>query len=63
MAGDGKHCGREKPANDNCPPDGQDAGDEINATERLDAVVLTIARLIGRRIGARGLREGHARCQ
>lgn len=41
---------RQKPANDNCPPDGQDAGREANASERLDAVVLSIARLIGRRM-------------
>ena len=42
--------GKQKPANDNRPPDGQDAGREADASERLDAVVLTIARLIGRQI-------------
>jgi hypothetical protein len=41
---------RQKPANDNRPPDGQDAGRGADASERLDAVVLTIARLIGRRM-------------
>lgn len=41
---------RQKPANDNRPPDGQDAGREADASERLDAVVLSIARLIGRRM-------------
>ncbi len=42
--------GKQKPANDNRPPDGQDAGREADASERLDAVVLTIACLIGRRM-------------
>lgn len=46
MGGDGKCSGRDRPANDNHPPDGQEAG----ASERLDAVVLTIARLIGKRM-------------
>lgn len=41
---------KQKPANDNCPPEGQDAGHEADAAERLDAVVLSIARLIGRRM-------------
>lgn len=44
------HNGKRTPANDNCPPDGRDAGREVDAAERLDAVVLTIARLIGRRM-------------
>lgn len=39
--------GKRRLANDNRPPDGQDAG---CASERLDAVVLSIARLIGRRM-------------
>lgn len=50
MVDDAKRSGRKKPANDNGPPDGQDAGNEVDAPERLDAVVLTIARLIGRRM-------------
>ena len=49
MADDGKRSGGERPANDNHPPDGRD-GRETDACERLDAVVLTIARLIGRRM-------------
>ncbi|MFE3839499.1 hypothetical protein [Pseudogemmobacter sonorensis] len=50
MADDGKRPGRERPANDNRPPDRRDAGHEVGASERLDAVVLSIARLIGRRM-------------
>lgn len=50
MADDGKCPGRERAANDNRRPDGRDAGKEADASERLDAVVLTIARLIGRRM-------------
>ena len=42
--------GKRRPANDNRPPDGQDAGHEADASERVDKVVLTIARLIGRQI-------------
>lgn len=38
------------PANANCAPDGRDAGSETDAAERLDEVVLIIARLIGRRM-------------
>lgn len=49
MNDDGKHSGRERPANDNHPPNG-DARNGTDATERLDTVVLTIARLIGRRM-------------
>lgn len=37
-------------ANANCAPDGRDAGSEANTVERLDEVVLIIARLIGRRM-------------
>jgi hypothetical protein len=55
--------GKQKPANDNRPPDGQDAGRGTNAPERLDAVVLSIARLIGRRMARRGLRRAHRRRQ
>ncbi|NJL50325.1 MAG: hypothetical protein HC909_01000 [Blastochloris sp.] len=50
MADDGKRFGRERPANDNRAPNGQDAGRVADTAERLDAVVLTIARLIGRRM-------------
>jgi len=39
-----------RPANDNHPPDGQGAGQVADASARVDAVVLTIARLIGRQI-------------
>ena len=46
--------GQQKPANDNRPPNGHDAGNEADASERLDAVVLTIARLIGRRMAREG---------
>lgn len=42
--------GKQRPANDNRPPDGQEAGREADAPDRLDAVVLSIARLIGRRM-------------
>ena len=41
---------KRKPVNDNHPPDGQDAGQAADASARVDAVVLTIARLIGRQI-------------
>lgn len=50
MVGDGKPPGEERPANDNRPPDGQDAAHGGDASERLDRVVFTIARLIGRQI-------------
>ena len=42
--------GKQRPANDNRPPNGQDAGQAADASARVDAVVLTIARLIGRQI-------------
>lgn len=38
------------PANANCAPNGRDAGSETDVAERLDEVVLIIARLIGRRM-------------
>lgn len=50
MGDDGDSPGRERPANDNCPPGGRATGGEADAADRLDAVVLTIARLIGRRM-------------
>ncbi|KRW97788.1 hypothetical protein [Paracoccus sp. MKU1] len=40
----------EIPANANRPPDGRDAGNETDVGQRLDEVVLIIARLIGRRM-------------
>ena len=50
MVDDGKHPGRERPANDNRPPDGRNDGHAVDASERLDRVVLTNARLIGTQI-------------
>ena len=50
MTDDGKRPERERVANDNRPPDGQDAAHGGDASERLDRVVFTIARLIGRQI-------------
>jgi hypothetical protein len=49
MDGDGKRSGRERPANDNRPLRGK-TDSETDVAERLDAVVLSIARLIGRRM-------------
>lgn len=46
VGGDGK----QKPANDNRLPEGKGAAGETDVSERLDRVVLTIARLIGRQI-------------
>ncbi len=42
--------GKQRSANDNRPPDKQVAGGGADAPDRLDAVVLSIARLIGRQI-------------
>lgn len=42
--------GNRRPANDNHPPDGQDARQAADASARVDKVVLTIARLIGRQM-------------
>ncbi|RAX37696.1 hypothetical protein [Rhizobium tropici] len=50
MADDGKLDDREEPTNDNQPPDGQEGAGKADASERLDAVVLSIARLIGRQM-------------
>ncbi len=50
MGDEGKCPGRERPANDNHPPDGRDVGERAGASAQLDAVVLIIARLIGRRM-------------
>ena len=50
MEDDRKQSLVESPANDNHPRGEQDAEGKIEAFERLDAVVLSIARLIGRRM-------------
>ena len=50
MEDDRKQSRGESPANDNHQPDEQDAAGKIEPFERLDAVVLSIARLIGRRM-------------
>lgn len=50
MADDGKRRGGEGPANHNRPIGNQDTGHDRDASARLDAVVLIIARLIGRRM-------------
>ncbi|RCS22683.1 hypothetical protein DUT91_17585 [Phyllobacterium salinisoli] len=47
MADEANHEGRERPANDNRVPGGQEGAGNANASERFDAVVLSIARLIG----------------
>ena len=57
MAGDEQRPGSERSANDNHAPDEKNAGENADAAERLDAMVLSIARLIGRRIA----REDHAK--
>lgn len=46
----GGEGGKRRPANDNRPPNGKDSGPSADALERVDRVVLTIARLIGRQI-------------
>ncbi|WP_375565807.1 hypothetical protein [Oceaniradius stylonematis] len=55
MADDEQRPGSERPANDNRAPDDKSAERDTAAVERLDAVVLSIARLIGRRMA----REDH----
>ncbi|WP_151983219.1 hypothetical protein [Rhizobium sp. EC-SD404] len=58
MAGDEERLARERPANDNRSRDGSseqsleqpDPKSEAGASERMDKVVLSIARLIGRRM-------------
>ncbi len=45
---DGRCSGRGQPANDNRPPDVQETVDNANASDRVDKVVLTVVRLIGR---------------
>lgn len=60
MADDERHFGKERSANDNHVPDGRDAGGEADASERLDRMVLTIARLIGRQIAREHFKALHA---
>ena len=51
MTDDEKHPDRGKPANDNHAPDKQqESGGKAEASEQFDAVVLSIARLIGRQM-------------
>lgn len=50
MADDEKRSGRERPANDNLARYGPKITDDADAVERLDKLVLMIARLIGRRM-------------
>lgn len=50
MGGDRERSDRQGPANDNHPPNGQDTETKVESFERLDAVVLSIACLIGRRM-------------
>lgn len=57
MGGDEQRSGREGPANDNHPPNGQDVESKVESFERLDAVVLSIARLIGRRMAREGFEK------
>lgn len=48
MADDGRRSDRERPANDNPAPHGQES--EGKAPGKLDAAVLSIARMIGRQM-------------
>lgn len=50
MADEGKLPGIEEPANDNRLPDGQESEGKAVASGKLDAAVLSIARLIGRQM-------------
>lgn len=50
MIDDEKRSGTGRPANDNPAPDGPGTGSDADAFGRLDEVVLSIARLIGRRM-------------
>lgn len=61
MTSDSGGDGRQpRPANDNRPPNGKDAGRNPDASARVDAVVLTIARLIGRQIAREHFEGLHA---
>ena len=48
--GGGKWPGKKRAANDNRSPKGLDVEGDDDVSEHLDAVVLSIARLIGRRM-------------
>ncbi len=50
MVDDGTHNEREKPANDNHAPEDEVSGGKADASDQLDSVVLSIARLIGRQM-------------
>ncbi|QCL97277.1 hypothetical protein [Agrobacterium tumefaciens] len=50
MADDAKRRDRQEPANDNPAPDGQANSGKTGASGKLDAAVLSIARLIGRQM-------------
>jgi hypothetical protein len=50
MADDGSHSDRERPANDNPAPQGQESEVKARASGKLDAAVLSIARMIGRQM-------------
>ncbi len=50
MADDEQRNEREKPANDNHAADSEVSGGKVDASQRLDTVVLSIARLIGRQM-------------
>jgi hypothetical protein len=60
MVDDGKGPDRENPANDNRPAAGQNARSESDASERLNRVVLDIARFIGRRMARKDFAAGAA---
>ncbi|MCZ3379054.1 hypothetical protein [Rhizobium sp. AG207R] len=50
MADDGNHSDRDRPANDDRSPVEEEGAGKADASEKLDAVVLSIARLIGRQM-------------
>ncbi|WP_425647708.1 hypothetical protein [Agrobacterium leguminum] len=50
MADDAERKDRQEPANDNPAPEGHKNGGKTDASEKLDAAVISIARLIGRQM-------------
>jgi hypothetical protein len=68
MAGDDERFARERPVNDNRPCHGEveqsldqpDTKPRAGASDRLDNVVLSIARLIGRRMARENFKARHA---
>lgn len=50
MADDGRRSDRERPANDNPAPHGQESEGKAKAAGKLDAAVLSIAQMIGRQM-------------